>query len=183
MKYSTRSLTHRSHSGQLVSPPDTFSTDFVRDAAVGLQSVPDADIVAAAFRILAKQVAHGSLIKNMEAAKQYLILRFGELEHEVFAVVFLTVRHRVIACEELFRGTIDGASVHPREIIKAALRHNAAALLIAHLHPSGDPTPSHADELITQRIKDATALVDIRLIDHVVTAGCSCTSFAERGLL
>jgi DNA repair protein RadC len=89
----------------------------------------------------------------------------------------------VIACEELFRGTIDGASVHPREVIKAALRHNAAALLIAHLHPSGDPTPSHADELITQRIKDAAALVDIRLIDHVVTAGCSCTSFAERGLL
>jgi DNA repair protein RadC len=71
--------------------------------------VPDADIVAAAFRILAKRVAHGSLIKNMEAAKQYLILRFGELEHEVFAVLYLTARHRVIACEELFRGTIDGA--------------------------------------------------------------------------
>src|ERR1017187_7559956 len=94
MKYSTRSLSHRSHSGQLVSPPDTFSTDFVLDAAVGLQSVPDADIVAAAFRILAKRVAHGSLIKNMEAAKQYLMLRFGELEHEVFAVLYLTARHR-----------------------------------------------------------------------------------------
>jgi hypothetical protein len=86
------------------------------------------------------------------------------------------VRHRVIACEELFRGTIEGASVHPREIVKAALRHNAAALLIAHLHPSGDPKPSQADEQITQRIKSAAALVDIRLIDHCLGGFCSVTT-------
>jgi len=89
----------------------------------------------------------------------------------------------VIACEELFRGTLDGASVHPRIVVKQALRHNAAALLISHNHPSGDPSPSQADELITQRLKSALDLIDVRLVDHIITSGGNSLSMAERGLL
>ena len=101
---------------------------------------------------------------------------------EVFACLFLDNRHRVIAYEELFRGTIDGASVHPREVVKRALHFNTAAVILAHNHPSGIAEPSQADERITQRLKDALALVDIRLLDHMII-GDDVVSFAERGLL
>ena len=100
----------------------------------------------------------------------------------MFAVLWLDNRHRVLAFEELFRGTIDGASVHPREVVKAALRHNAAACIFAHNHPSGDPTPSPADKRITQRLKEALGLVEVRALDHVVVAETTC-SFAELGLM
>jgi DNA repair protein RadC len=183
MKYATRSLKVRSESGRLVERADTVSTDFVRDAAVGLQSVPDSEILDAAFRILARRMAKGSVLTSPKDTRRYLTLRFAELEHEVFAVVYLTKRHRVIACEELFRGTIDGASVHPRIVVKNSLRHNAAGVIVAHNHPSGIAEPSQADEIITQRLKAALELVDIRLLDHIVTAGDSAFSFAERGLL
>jgi DNA repair protein RadC len=183
MKYAIRSLKVRSESGRLVEQADTVSTDFVRDAAIGLQSVPDSEILDAAFRILARRMAKGSVLTSPKDTQRYLTLRFAELEHEVFAVVYLTKRHRVIACEELFRGTIDGASVHPRIVVKNSLRHNAAAVIVAHNHPSGIAEPSHADEIITQRLKAALELVDIRLLDHIVTAGDSAVSFAERGLL
>ncbi|HAS8160916.1 TPA: DNA repair protein RadC, partial [Vibrio vulnificus] len=103
-------------------------------------------------------------------------------EREVFAVMFLDNQHRLIAFEELFFGTIDSASVYPREVLKAALKINAAALIFAHNHPSGDATPSQADKQITQRLKEALALVDIRVLDHIVV-GDSAISFAERGLL
>jgi DNA repair protein RadC len=105
------------------------------------------------------------------------------VEHEVFAAIYLTKRHQVIACEELFRGTLDGASVHPRIVVKEALRHNAAALIISHNHPSGQVEPSQADEFITQRLKAALDLIDVRLLDHVITACGASLSFAERGLL
>jgi DNA repair protein RadC len=95
----------------------------------------------------------------------------------------LDKRHRLIEYVELFRGTIDGASVHPREVVKLALAKNAAALLLAHPHPSGVAEPSHADELITQRLKDALSLVDIRVLDHLVVAGGDVISMAERGLI
>jgi DNA repair protein RadC len=183
MKYAIRSLKVRSESGRLVEHADTISTDFVRDAAVGLQSVPDSEILEAAFRILARRMAKGSVLTSPKDTQRYLTLRFAELEHEVFAIVYLTKRHRVIACEELFRGTIDGASVHPRIVVKNSLRHNAAGVIVAHNHPSGIAEPSQADEIITQRLKAALELVDIRLLDHIVTAGDSAVSFAQRGLL
>jgi len=104
------------------------------------------------------------------------------LEHEVFCCCFLDNRHRVIAFEEMFRGTVDGTSVHPREVVKRALAHNAVALVLAHNHPSGVSDPSAADELITRRLKEALALVDIRLLDHIVV-GADVSSMAERGLL
>jgi DNA repair protein RadC len=105
------------------------------------------------------------------------------LEHEVFCCLYLDKRHRLIQFEELFRGTIDGASVHPREIVKLALQRNSAAVIIAHNHPSGVAEPSQADEFITQRVKEALALVDIRLLDHIIVGDGACVSLAERGLI
>jgi DNA repair protein RadC len=104
-------------------------------------------------------------------------------DYEVFMVLFMDNRHRLIEASEMFRGTIDGASVHPREVVKESLMRNAAAVILAHNHPSGVAEPSQADELITQRLKDALALVDVRLVDHFVVAGNAFTSFAQRGLL
>ena len=115
--------------------------------------------------------------------QEFLALKLGALEHEMFAVMLLDTRHRLIEYVELFRGTIDEASVHPREVVKLALARNAAALVLAHPHPSGSAEPSRADELITQRLKEALALVDIRVLDHIIVAGGATTSFAERGLL
>jgi DNA repair protein RadC len=105
------------------------------------------------------------------------------LEHEVFAAIHLDNRHGVLDYEELFRGTVDGASVHPREIVKSALRHNAAALILAHNHPSGLPEPSQADQRITQRIQEAVRYIDVRVLDHLIVGGDEIVSFAERGLL
>jgi DNA repair protein RadC len=183
MKYSTKSLRLRSDCGSLAKAPETFSTNFVRDAATGLALVPDSEIIEAALKILTKRMTRGSVLASPRAARDYLALRFGQVEQEVFAAVYLTKRHQVIACEELFRGTIDGASVHPRIVVKEALRHNAAALLITHNHPSGQVTPSQADEMITSRLKAALELIDVRLIDHVITSAGASYSMAEHGLL
>ncbi len=109
--------------------------------------------------------------------------RLRDTPHELFCCLHLDNRHRLIAFEELFRGTIDGASVHPREVVKQALARNAAAMILAHNHPSGVAEPSRADELITRRLREALALVDIPVLDHLIVAGNSCVSLAERGLL
>ena len=112
--------------------------------------------------------------------KEYLALKLGAHEREVFAVMFLDSQHRLISFEEMFFGTIDAASVYPREVLKMALRHNAAAVIFAHNHPSGVPEPSQADKRITERLVEALKLVDIRVLDHIVV-GESCVSFAEKG--
>lgn len=125
----------------------------------------------------------GSALANPHATKEFLRMRLRDLPHEVFCCVYLDNRNRAIGFDELFRGTIDGASVHPREVVKAALARNAAAVILAHNHPSGIAEPSQADELITRRLKEGLALVDIRLLDHFVIGDGICTSFAERGLL
>ena len=179
----SKSLAVRSNRGHIKQPADISSTDFVRQSQTGQVPVMDSEIVSAALGILAKRIAKGSIIKNMEDAKKYLAVRFADLQHEVFAIVYLTNRHAVIACDEIFRGTIDGASVYPREVVKSALQYNAAAILIAHPHPSGICEPSHADEMITTRIREACALLDIRLIDHIVISGDRAVSFAELGML
>lgn len=125
----------------------------------------------------------GSALSNPRATREFLRMRLRDLPYEVFAIVYLDNRNRVIAFEELFRGTIDGASVHPREVVRCALAKNAAAVILTHNHPSGLPEPSQADEFITRRLKDALALVDIRVLDHVVVGDAVCESMAERGLL
>jgi len=134
-------------------------------------------------RHYAEQMLAGPPLANPRATREFLRARLRDREHEVFCCLFLDNRHRVITFDEVFRGTIDGASVHPREVVKLALTRNAAAVILAHNHPSGIAEPSQADELITGRLRDALALVDIRVLDHIVVGDGACVSFAERGLL
>tara|TARA_R110001599_G_scaffold256820_1_gene457115 strand:- start:83 stop:607 length:525 start_codon:yes stop_codon:yes gene_type:complete len=114
---------------------------------------------------------------------QYLQVKLAKYEHEVFCCIYLDNQHHVIGFEELFRGTINAASVYPREVVKSCLMHNASAILLVHNHPSGDCQPSSADEMLTKRLVDALALVDIRVLDHILIAGASSISFAEIGLI
>jgi DNA repair protein RadC len=123
------------------------------------------------------------VLQNPNAVRDYLSLHYAGQEREIFGVLFLDNRHRLITLEEMFHGTIDGASVHPREVVKRALKLNAAAVILAHNHPSGVAEPSQADELITVRVRDALALVDIRVLDHFVVGGATVVSLAERGLI
>ncbi|MEA3174927.1 MAG: repair protein RadC [Gammaproteobacteria bacterium] len=136
-----------------------------------------------ARRQLSETLRAGPCLSSPRATRDFLSARLRDLEHEVFCCLFLDKRHRLIQFEELFRGTIDGASVHPREIVKIALQRNCAAIIIAHNHPSGVAEPSQADEFITQRVKEALALVDIRLLDHIIVGDGNCVSLAERGLI
>lgn len=145
--------------------------------------ISDEVLIDAALKILAEQLVRGDLMESPAATRRYLALRFSSLEHEVFCCLFLDNRHRLIACDELFRGTIDGASVHPREVVKRVLAHNAAAVILTHNHPSGVAEPSQADELITLRLKDALGVVDIRVLDHLIVARAKVVSLAERGVL
>jgi DNA repair protein RadC len=134
-------------------------------------------------RCLHEDLRTGDALVSPGAVRDYLRLALGGREHEVFMVLFLDAQHRVIAVEELFRGTLTQTSVYPREVVKAALRVNAAATIFAHNHPSGVAQPSQADELLTRSLRDALTLVDIKVLDHFVVAGNQALSFAERGLL
>jgi DNA repair protein RadC len=139
----------------------------IRDAGNGtLREATGTEILEAARAYISKRIRRGTTLSSPRATRDYLSLRFGMHEHEVFCVIHLDSRHRLIDCQEMFRGTIDGASVHPREIVKEALRRNSAACILVHNHPSGVAEPSQADELITQRVKAALALVEIRVLDH-----------------
>ena len=129
-----------------------------------------ADCTERWLRFTSREVAHYYFAPN-------------SLEHEVFAVLFLDTQHRLIEYSELFRGTIDSASVYPREVLKEALRLNAAAVIVSHNHPSGNPEPSAADKSLTKRLREALAMVDVRVLDHIIVGGTETTSFAEQGLL
>jgi DNA repair protein RadC len=134
-------------------------------------------------RQLTESLRAGPSLASPRATCDFLSAKLRDLEHEVFCCLYLDKRHRLIEYEELFRGTIDGASVHPREIVKLALQRNSAAVIVAHNHPSGIAEPSQADELITQRVKEALGLVDIRLLDHIIIGDGMIVSLAERGLV
>ena len=142
-----------------------------------------ASVVELARRALAEEAATCDALVSPQAVRDYLRLSLGGRPYEVFMGLFLDSQNRVLAAEELFRGTLAQTSVYPREVVKAALARNAAAMIFAHNHPSGVAEPSRADELLTQALKQALALVDIRTLDHFVVAGGRLTSFAERGLL
>ena len=147
-------------------------------------TAPEADaIIAQALSILESRAYTGDVLTSPGAVRDYLKLRFADMEHEEFHVVYLTSQNRVIAMESVFRGTLSQTSVYPREIVKLALKNNASAVIFAHNHPSGLAEPSRADELLTQALKQALALVDVRVLDHFVVAGINVMSFAERGLL
>ena len=136
-----------------------------------------------ARRHYGEALRQGPVLLAPDATRAFLTAQLRDRPYEIFCCLFLDNRHRLIAFEELFRGTIDGASVHPREVLRQALKHNAAAVILAHNHPSGIAEPSQADELITRRLREALALVDIRVLDHLIIAGPDTLSFAERGIL
>jgi len=142
-----------------------------------------ASVVEIARRSLAEEAAACDALSSPQAVRDYLKLSLGGRPYEVFIGIFLDSQNRVLAAEELFRGTLAQTCVYPREVVKAALARNAAAMIFAHNHPSGVAEPSRADELLTQALKQALALVDIRTLDHFIVAGGRLTSFAERGLL
>ncbi|MCU7866446.1 MAG: DNA repair protein RadC [Candidatus Thiodiazotropha sp. (ex Lucinoma borealis)] len=136
-----------------------------------------------ALTILSGRHSRGEPLTSPEITKQFLRLKLGESYNEVFGCIFLDNRHRIIQFDDLFFGTVDGASVHPRVIVQKALFCNAAAAVLYHNHPSGVAEPSQADHSITKRITDALALIDVRVLDHLVVTTGECVSFAERGLL
>ncbi len=142
-----------------------------------------AAVMEIARRCLREDLRSASALTSPGAVRDYLRLAIAGREHEVFVCLWLDAQHRVTACEELFRGTLTQTSVYPREIVKAALRANAAAVIFAHNHPSGAAQPSRADELLTRNLKDALALVEVKVLDHFIVAGRQAVSFAERGLL
>lgn len=149
-------------------------------------SDPHPILVAAmefAERLLLEKIKHGPSLISPMLVRDYLRLYFMGQEHESFVSIYLDSMHRVIAAEELFRGTLMQTSVYPREVVRAALRHNAASCIFAHNHPSGVAEPSRSDELLTANLKRALALVDVRVLDHFVVGGDAVVSFAERGLM
>ena len=140
-------------------------------------------LMALALAMLAEKLRPGEVLKSTEDTRRYLRIRLAEYKNEVFGCMFLDTRHQIIEVAELFQGTIDGASVHPRVVVQKALECNAAAMLFFHNHPSGVAEPSHADEAITRRLKEALSLVDIRVLDHFVVTAGEVISFAEIGMI
>jgi len=156
------------------------------DALPGVGSAKYAQIAAVmelARRALGEEMKARDSLASPAAVRGYLRLRMQDLGHECFYCVFLDAQNRVIAAEELFRGTLTQTSVYPREVVKHALRHNAAALILAHNHPSGVAEPSLQDQALTRTLAEALALVDVKVLDHFIVAPGACLSFAERGLL
>jgi DNA repair protein RadC len=140
-------------------------------------------VLELARRIVHEDVQREGVLSSPTKVREFLRLSLAGLEHEVFMALFLDAQNRLLTAEELFRGTLTQTSVYPREVVKRALKHNAAALIFAHNHPSGVAEPSRADELLTANLKQALSLVDIRVLDHLIVAGNATVSFAERGLL
>ena len=169
----------------------TFSSSFssmdasllVRDVAGSYRPAEPEEVLQAALRVLAGRLRGSEVLSSPPVVRDFRRIKLGALEHEVFAVIHLDSQHRVIEYVEMFRGTVSQTSVYPREIVKEALVRNSAAMILVHNHPSGVVEPSRADEALTQTVKAALALVDVRVIDHLIVAGPAVLSFAERGLL
>ncbi|HGE6834144.1 TPA: DNA repair protein RadC [Pseudomonas aeruginosa] len=159
------------------------SSLMVRDAQGRYLLATTEQILEAARQAIERKMQRGTSFTSPAAVKEFLRAKLAGFEHEVFAALFMDTQHRLIEYAEMFRGTIDGASVYPRELVKEALRLNAAAVIVSHSHPSGNPEPSGADRALTQRLKEALGLVDVRVLDHIIVAGTDTTSFAERGLI
>jgi DNA repair protein RadC len=155
----------------------------VRDAQGQYRLATGDEVLKAARQVIGRRVRRGTSMSSPHAVRDYLRTKLAEREHEVFVALLLDSQNRLIEYIELFRGTLAQTSVYPREVVKVALSRNAAAMILAHNHPSGVAEPSRADELLTQSLKQALALVDVRVLDHFVVAGADTVSFAERGLL
>ena len=148
-----------------------------------LNDVEKQSVITLAMKVLSIKHRAGRVLSKPDETRDFLRLRLADYRNEVFGCLFLDNRHRIIVVRELFQGTIDGASVYPRVVVQQAMEVNAAAVVFFHNHPSGVAEPSHADEAITRRLKDALALVDVRVLDHFVVSAGESVSFAERGLL
>lgn len=166
-----------------ISSVGAADTLLVRDVDGQYRPAHADEVLCHARRLLANRVRRGATMSSPQAVKDHLRLELGVLEHEVFCVLFLDAQHRIIALKQMFRGTVSQTSVYPREVVKEALSVNAAAVILAHNHPSGLAEPSRADEYLTQSLKAALALVDVRVLDHLVVGRGMVVSFAERGLL
>lgn len=155
----------------------------VREAGGAYRSATAQEVLRGAEYLLLKQIDERELLDNAPAVKQFLRVRMGLLDHEEFAVLYLDTRHRLIEVQNLFRGTLNQTSVYPREVVTQALRRKASAVIFAHNHPSGIVQPSRADETLTQTLKAALALVDVRVLDHVVVGPVETFSMSEHGLV
>ena len=178
---------------EMLAPlPPTFAAGALRVSDADLSAPPSPESLLARrlsvarellLRDLREQMHRGPVMTSPQILRDWLRLYCAGLEHEVFLVLYLDANHRLIEPQELFRGTLTQTSVFPREVVKGALARNAAALAVAHNHPSGQAEPSRADEFLTQTLKSTLSLVDVRIIDHFVVAGDQVVSFAERGLI
>jgi DNA repair protein RadC len=146
-------------------------------------AMTDDEVIGAALRILEKRIREGDCLASPQAVRDYLRLAIGDREREVFVVVLLDAQNRVLATEELFAGTLTQTSVYPREVVKVALQWNAGAVVLAHNHPSGVAEPSQADQLLTETLKRALSLVDVKVLDHFIVTRGACVCFSERGLI
>ena len=166
-----------------VAVSSAASSLLVRDVGGEYRPADADEVLQAAQRVLAARVRGTHVLTSPAVVKDFLRARLGNLPHEIFAVVHLDAQHRVLDYVEMFRGTVSQTSVYPREVVKDALGRNSSALLLVHNHPSGSAEPSRADEHLTQTLKSAGALVDVRVLDHLIVAGDSVLSMAERGLI
>jgi DNA repair protein RadC len=166
-----------------ISSAHAVAALLVRDVDGQYRPASSEEVLQQARRVLSQRVRRGATMSSPEAVKDYLRVQLGVLEHEVFCVIFLDAQHRIVALKEMFRGTVTQTSVYPREVVKEALAVNAAAVILAHNHPSGVAEPSRADEFLTHSLRQALALVDVRVLDHLVVAGADVTSFVELGLM
>lgn len=156
---------------------------FVRVVGGSIRPASEDEVISAARTMLDEKIQRQGNISSPADSKAFVSLRLGALPHEVFSVIFVDAQHRVIEYREMFRGTLSQSSVYPREVVKDALALNAAAVILCHNHPSGVTDPSRADEYLTSTLKSALALVDVRVLDHLIVGGGQVLSFAERGLL
>lgn len=155
---------------------------YIQDSNGLFTQAAEDDVICEAMTIYNRYFCKGTPLTRPADAADYLKLKLAQYDHEVFVGLFLNNRHQIISCDELSHGTIDAASIHVREVVKAALLHNAVAVVFAHNHPSGTSEPSQSDKKITDRLKEALALIDVRVLDHFVI-GESVVSFAEQGLI
>ena len=149
-----------------------------------MDTISEGEILAKALEIIENRLRKpGEAMSSPQIVKDFLTIKLAELDHEVFFTLWLDGQHRVIQFGSMFRGTMNQTSVYPREVVKEALRLNAGAVIFAHNHPSGMPEPSRADEMLTKTLQEALALVDVKVLDHIIVGGTTTVSFAERGLI
>jgi DNA repair protein RadC len=160
-----------------------MTTLYVHDG-VAFREAESRDVIQRAQVLISRRFRSGApILSRPKEIREFLRLRLGSLDHEIFCCFYLDCRRRLIAFEELFRGTVDCAQVHPRDVLRQALHHNATAVIFAHNHPSGSLEPSPADDFITRRLKDLLALMDVHVLDHMIVGEGGCYSFCEHGLL